>query len=209
MKTHPTTLAFFTLLSWLAPVSNALEPVSPKAVDLVRFLEAMEVDKYWQPGVIVDWKTGYPTGKPITDNGNHTHCSQFVAAACARLGLYILRPPEHSSVLLANAQHDWLASESGTKAGWSPLPTHAQAQDGANRGELVVAVYKNADPKKSGHIAIVRPGEKTQEQLALDGPEIIQAGGTNSIRTSLRKGFANHKEGYSDIRFFRSFPLQP
>jgi len=209
MKTRSTTLALCTLLAWLAPVSNALEPVSPKAVDLVRFLEAMEVDKYWQPGVIVDWKTGYPTGKPITDNGNHTHCSQFVAAACERLGLYILRPPEHSAVLLANAQHDWLASEPGIKSGWSPLGSHVQAQDGANRGELVVAVYKSADPKKSGHIAIVRPGEKTEAQLALDGPEVIQAGGTNSPCTSLRKGFANHKKGYADIRFYRAFPAHP
>lgn len=180
----------------------AAEPVTPKGKAVISKLEAMGVDKLWLPGAIVDWKTGLPTGKPVTDAGKHTHCSQFAAAACDELGVYLLRPPEHSPVLLANAQFDWLGGKEGETKGWAPAKDGVAAQDLANQGNLVVAVYKNKDPKKSGHIALVRPGEKTPEEIAKEGPDVIQAGGTNYIKTSLRKGFANHAQGYNDIAFF-------
>src|ERR1700730_19160503 len=75
---------------------------------LAEVLDSMHVEEHWIAGGIVDWRTGDPTGKAITDDGKHTHCSQFTAAACEKLGVYILRPPEHSAVLLANAQFEWL-----------------------------------------------------------------------------------------------------
>ena len=96
----------------------ALEPISTAAEQLVKVFDAMHVEEHWPAGVIVDWRTGEPTGKAVTDDGKHTHCSQFAAATCERLGVYILRPPEHSAVLLANAQYDWLP-EKGREAGWS------------------------------------------------------------------------------------------
>jgi glutamine amidotransferase-like uncharacterized protein len=171
--------------------------------ELWKRLEAMEVDKLWLPGAIVDWKTGLPTGQAIKDAKNkHTHCSQFVAAATERLGVYILRPPEHGVVLLANAQFSWLASDAGKKAGWVAMKDGAAAQAAANDGRLVLASLKNPDPTKSGHIAIVRPGNKDAELLAKDGPDIMQAGGTNALRTTLRKGFGNHKKEYDQIAFY-------
>ena len=191
-----------------------LEPIVEKAVrwvarskgpteELWKRLEAMEVDKLWLPGAIVDWKTGLPTGQAIKDAKNkHTHCSQFVAAATERLGVYVLRPPEHGVVLLANAQFDWLPSDAGMKAGWVSLKDGAAAQAAANDGRLVLASLKNPDPTKSGHIAIVRPGNKDAELLAKDGPDIMQAGGTNALRTTLRKGFGNHKQEYDQIAFY-------
>ena len=191
-----------------------LEPIVEKAVrwvarskgpteELWKRLEAMEVDKLWLPGAIVDWKTGLPTGQPIKDaKSKHTHCSQFVAAATERLGVYVLRPPEHGVVLLANAQFDWLPSDAGMKAGWVALKDGAAAQAAANDGRLVLASLKNPDPTKSGHIAIVRPGNKDAELLAKDGPDIMQAGGTNALRTTLRKGFGNHKKEYDQIAFY-------
>ena len=191
-----------------------LEPLVEKAVrwvarskgpteEIWKRLEAMEVDKLWLPGAIVDWKTGLPTGQPIKDAKNkHTHCSQFVAAATKRLGVYVLRPPEHGVVLLANAQFNWLASDAGKKAGWVALKDGAAAQAAANDGRLVLASLKNPDPTKSGHIAIVRPGNKDTDLLAKEGPDIMQAGGTNALRTTLRKGFGNHKKEYDQIAFY-------
>ncbi len=171
--------------------------------ELWKRLEAMEVDKLWLPGAIVDWKTGLPTGQAIKDaKSKHTHCSQFVAAATERLGVYVLRPPEHGVVLLANAQFSWLASDAGKKAGWVALKDGAAAQAAANDGRLVLASLKNPDPTKSGHIAIVRPGNKDAELLAQEGPDIMQAGGTNALRATLRKGFGNHKKEYDQIAFY-------
>lgn len=191
-----------------------LEPIVEKAVrwvarskgpteELWKRLEAMEVDKLWLPGAIVDWKTGLPTGHPIKDaKSKHTHCSQFVAAVADRLAIPLLRPPERGVVGLANAQFDWLASDAGKKAGWVALKDGAAAQAAANDGRLVLASLKNPDATRPGHIAVIRPGAKGAEELAADGPDVMQAGGTNALRTTLRKGFGNHKKEYDQIAFY-------
>lgn len=181
----------------------ALEPISRDGECLGKAFDEMRVEEHWPAGVIVDWRTGDPTGKPVTDKGRHTHCSQFAASACERLGIYLLRPPEHSPVLLANAQFDWLKAK-GSEAGWEPVPDGVAAQDLANRGNVVVAVYKNQNPKKSGHIAIVRPGIRTPAEIAEEGPEVIQAGGHNYNRVSLKRGFVHHPAGFArgEIQFY-------
>ena len=171
--------------------------------ELWRRLESMEVEKLWLPGAIVDWKTGLPTGQPIKDaKSKHTHCSQFVAAVAERLAIPLLRPPEHGVVLLANAQYDWLAADAGKRAGWVALKDGAAAQAAANDGRLVLASLKNPDATRPGHIAVVRPGTKDAGLLAQEGPDVMQAGGTNALRTSLRKGFGNHKKEYDQIAFY-------
>ena len=162
----------------------------------------MDVQHRWLPGKTVNWKTGEPlSDKPPTKG--HTHCSAFAAEACRRLGIYLLHPPEHSTVLLANAQYDWLG-DAGKKEGWTPVADGAQAQQLANSGEIVVAVYKESDPKRHGHIAIVRPSEKSKELIAAEGPQVIQAGMTNAASTSLREGFKHHPDAFAKqkIRFF-------
>ena len=191
-----------------------LEPLVEKAVrwtartkgpteELWKRLEAMEVDKLWLPGAIVDWKTGQPTGQPIKDaKSKHTHCSQFVAAVADRLAVPLLRPPEHGVVGLANAQCDWLASDAARKTGWVALKDGAAAQAAANDGRLVLASLKNPEATRPGHIAIVRPGTKDAELLAKEGPDVMQAGGTNALRTTLRQGFGNHKKEYDQIAFY-------
>ncbi len=200
MKTSAAILAALVIFLRAAPAG----PISAEGERLVRFLDSMEVEKHWLPGAIVEWRTGEPTGKPVTDAGKHTHCSQFAAAACERLGIYILRPPEHSAVLLANAQFDWLPSEEGRGKGWSPVKDGLAAQDLANRGTLVVAVCKNHDPKKSGHIALIRPSTKDDAGIKSEGPQITQAGGTNRNSAPLKKGFANHPDAFAkdEVRYF-------
>ncbi|MDB6118515.1 MAG: hypothetical protein JWO08_2296 [Verrucomicrobiaceae bacterium] len=197
-------LLLFLVLVLAAPLfGSAAEPITAAARHLNEVLDGMQVQEHWIAGAIVNWRTGEPTGKVITDDGKHTHCSQFAAAACEKLGVYLLHPPEHGSALLANAQFDWLP-EKGKSKGWVSAPDGISAQDHANKGEVVVAVYKNADPKKSGHIAIVRPGEKTPAEIAEAGPNVIQAGGHNHDSTTLKQGFANHPNGFAKglIKFY-------
>jgi hypothetical protein len=195
-------LVFCLAFTCVARVFAAAE-ITAEGQHLAAVLDSMHVEEHWIAGAIVDWRTGDPTGKAITDVGKHTHCSQFAAAACEKLGIYLLRPPEHGSVLLANAQFDWLPGE-GRRKGWTPVADGVAAQDLANQGQVVVAVCQNADPKKSGHIAIVRPGMKTPAQIAAEGPDVVQAGGTNFNSASLKRGFANHPDAFpkGEIRFY-------
>jgi len=177
--------------------------ISPAARKLEAFLDGMHVDKLWLAGRYVNWKTGAALDKAVTDGKPHTHCSAFVAAACERLDIYILRPPDHSESLLANAQFDWL-SDKGAKHGWSPVKTAKEAQELANKGMLVIATFKSHDPKKSGHIAIVRPSAKSDEAITSDGPQIIQAGLHNRVSASLKTGFSSHPEawGKGEVRYY-------
>ncbi|MDR3375596.1 MAG: hypothetical protein P4L98_17860 [Ancalomicrobiaceae bacterium] len=198
-------LAFVCTLPLLAAVPPAAafadEPTA-KALRLGRFYDGLDVETLWQAGVHIDWETGAPDGRPERYPGKHTHCSAFVAAAAKRLGIYILRPPQHGQVLLANAQADWLAA--GLGEGWQSLPDMDAAQDAANRGLFVVASYHNHHDDRPGHIAIVRPSSKSPEAMAAEGPDVIQAGGRNYTRASLVTGFAGHPAGWRDheIRYY-------
>jgi len=61
---------------------------------------------------------------------------------------------------------------------------------------VVVAVYKNQDPQKSGHIAMLRPSTKSIAQIKGEGPQVTQDGGTNHNSCSLKEGFRNHRAAY-------------
>lgn len=167
------------------------------------FLDSLDVENRWPAGVHVNWETGLPDGKVEKFEGKHTHCSAFVASAAKQLGVYILRPPEHGQMLLANAQFEWLRDK-GAEYGWTPVENGYEAQRKANRGFLVVASYLSHNPEKPGHIAIVRPSGKSREQILSDGPEVIQAGLRNYRSASLRTGFADHPAawGKKEVRFY-------
>ena len=175
-----------------------------KAARLSDFLDRLDVQHLWPAGQHVNWDTGVPDGRPISLATRHTHCSAFVAAVAKRLRIYLLRPPEHSAKLLANAQYDWLVEGPGPAAGWHPLADAAAAQAAANQGDLVVAVYRNLHDTRPGHIAIVRPADKSAEALAAEGPDVIQAGAENFSRAPLSVGFAHHPRAWRDgaVRYF-------
>src|SRR5262249_27831389 len=115
----------------------------------------------------------------------------------------ILRPPEHSATMLANAQYDWLATK-GSELGWTPANGSLEAQQLANRGLVVVAVYKERDPKRHGHIAVVRPSNRSDASIVANGPQITQAGMDNYKSASLKEGFKHHRSAWSsrEIRFY-------
>jgi hypothetical protein len=165
--------------------------VSPSGKALENMLDSMRVDELWLAGHHVNWKTGMPDGRPYLKKGAHTHCSAFVAAVADRLGIYILRPPEHSQIHLANAQVDWLRAE-GNPNGWRELTSGQEAQKLANEGLLVVAAYKTRNPEIAGHIVVVRPYAKHTETLLEEGPQVTQASTYNLSSTTLRRGFRYH-----------------
>ena len=168
-------------------------PISPAGEQLAATLDSMDVEAKWLAHEHVNWETGEPDGRGENEGpGTHTHCSGFAAAAAAKFNVYLLRPPQHGQVLLANAQADWLASEPATQAGWRKVPGGLAAQRLANQGNLVLVLYQNPDRHVPGHIAVVRPSTKSARALEENGPEIIQAGEHNHTKTNVRLGFENH-----------------
>jgi hypothetical protein len=179
-----------------APAST--EHIAPAGQWLATCLDRLNVEHHWLRGHDhVAWRTGLRMerehGVRLTPlKQDETHCSAFAAAAADALGIDLLHPPEHSHVLLANAQYDWLPSEAGRHAGWRAVTSPIDAQRLANSGELVVAVFKNPDGAKAGHIAIVRPSEVTDARIEAEGPQITQAGFNNYRSAPLASGFDHH-----------------
>lgn len=197
----PVGLCSALLLPAVAGAQPCCGAITPKGQRLLQRLDASGVDHLWLPHKHVDWETGEID---ITRDGrpSATHCSAFAAAFAKQLGIYILRPPEHSPMLLANAQMRWLSFD-GASAGWRRLPDSAAAQQGANLGNLVVAVFENPDPHRPGHIAVIRPGTPDAARLAAEGPDVTQAGATNALAMPLRRAFSHHHGAWPDqIRYF-------
>ncbi len=172
---------------------------------LKTFCLSLNVDSLWIAGHHVNWETGEPD-KPSSKEGIKTHCSAFVAAACKKLDIYILRPPEHGQVLLSNAQYDWLFKSDALNDGWEQIKQdrYKTAQTYANDGYIVVAAFKNPDESKPGHIALVMPAEIDENNLTENGPVLIQAGIENSDSISLKEGFKHHLKKWpeNEIVFF-------
>lgn len=167
--------------------------VTVQGDSLKAFYLSLNVESLWIAGNHVKWETG-EADHPDATSGNHTHCSAFVAAACKKLNMYVLRPPEHKQILLANAQYEWLAGTDAVADGWKPVTGNVfeTAQMLANSGTVVIAICKNPDEKKPGHAALVLPAETTRHELAEKGPFVIMAGTHNHNKISLEAGFKSH-----------------
>jgi len=184
-------------------------PITPAGDRLAATLDSMNVESLWLAHEHVNWETGEPDrGANDEGPGNHTHCSAFAAAAAKRLGIYLLRPPEHGQLLLANAQAEWLSSAAAQKSGWQRVSDMRVAQRLSNQGNLVLVLFQNPDKHVPGHIAIVRPSEKSLTALQENGPQIIQAGNHNHASTTVRIGFLNHPGAWPDgvLYYVHSLP---
>jgi len=179
-------------------------PVTRAGQALVAQLDATGVDHLWLAGQHVNWQTGEPdSGSEDRGHGRASHCSAFVGAFAQQQGVYVLRPPQHSQILLATAQVAWLSSPAAQQAGWQPLQDMRQAQTLANQGRLVLAAFPSPQPRKPGHIAIVRPAELSESELQANGPQITQAGQQNYLSTTTRQGFRLHHGAWPEgIRYF-------
>ncbi|MFA4876346.1 MAG: hypothetical protein WC586_02960 [Methanoregula sp.] len=188
--------------------------ITPKGQALARFIDSMNVTSHWLSGTgAINWTTGDPDLSRPAYSSRVTHCSNFVAAATLRLGVYILRPPEHDQDNLVNAQNDWLNSQVAKDAGWTQIPDAVSAQYYANQGYLVVTSTKGSDRDSSdyakmfGHIAIVRPSVRTRQELVRNGPQLAQAGWIYSANVSLRQGYSGvdgawNSNGTGSVQFF-------
>ena len=185
-------IALAAVLAAAAADGTGTGTVTPAGRALLERLDATDVEHRWLPSHYVDWRTGAATTRPLRGGVKSSHCSAYAAAVADQMGIYLLRPPAHGLALLANAQHAWLASDDGAAHGWRPVATPRQAQADANAGRLVVAVFRAPDPKRPGHIAVVRPAVRTAADLDERGPEITQAGGTNYADTTVSTGFNRH-----------------
>jgi hypothetical protein len=189
-----------------SPLQAQVIPLKPSGQQLKDFYYGMDVESHWIAGTHIDWMTGDPN-EPGATKGIHTHCSAFVAAACYRLHIYILRPPEHGQVLLANAQSDWLQTQAARDSGWEAIadPNRYEAvQKRANEGYVVVAICQNPDPKAPGHAALVLPSPISADELATVGPWVIMAGTHNHNKINLKAGFGSHLTSWPEdnVRFY-------
>jgi len=168
-------------------------PISGQGHRLEAVLDSMNVESLWLVHLHVNWETGKPDKAADYEGpGTATHCSAFAAAVGQKVGVYLLRPPEHGQVLLANAQAAWFHSQQAREAAWRTVDGPQQAQTLANQGNLVVIAYESPDPHRQGHVAIVRPAPRPQKLLDESGPLITQAGQKNYTRTSAKVGFQSH-----------------
>lgn len=186
------------------PAASCCGPITPAARQLLQVLDGADVEHLWLAHQHVDWLSGREDSSVSPSAPGHsTHCSAFAAAIGERVGVYLLRPPEHGQVLLANAQTAWLGSEAARAQGWQGVEGPLAAQSLANQGQLVVVSFASPNPRRPGHIAIVRPSLKSTEALAADGPEITQAGASNHSDWTARRGFAHHAGAWPDgVRYF-------
>jgi len=186
------------------PQASCCGPVSAGGQKLLAVLDASNVESLWLAHEHVNWETGEPDKDADYEGpGKATHCSVFAAAIGKRVGVYMLRPPEHGQILLANAQAEWFHSPAGPQNGWREVKTSKEAQTLANSGNLVTIVYENPDPHKPGHIAIVRPAARSERLLEENGPEITQAGEKNYLKTSTKVGFEHHPGAWpGGVRYY-------
>jgi len=199
-----TGLAVIAASGRAAAEKSCCGPITAEGQRLLDVLDGTNVETLWLAHQHVNWETGEPDkGTDYTGPAQSTHCSAFAAAVGKRLGVYMLRPPEHGQVLLANAQAEWFHEAGGKQAGWHDVSSAREAQTLANQGHLVVMVYESSDPHKPGHIAIVRPAERPEHLLEENGPEITQAGTKNYLKTSAKVGFLHHPGAWpGGVRYY-------
>lgn len=195
-----------------APSATAAPCCGPITADGQRLAAALDhsgVDRLWQPHIHILWQSGAPDPARPGWSPRITHCSAFAAAFAARLGIYLLRPPQHGQDLLANAQFHWLAaggSQASDTGGWKQVDL-VEAQTLANQGWLVLASVENPNPHRPGHIAVIRPSTKTMALLLAHGPQEAQAGEVNHLSTTVAQGFRVHPGawqpgGTGTLRFY-------
>jgi hypothetical protein len=179
-------------------------PITAAGAHLAQVLDGMDVENLWLAHQHVNWRTGEPDrDEDYEGPGQHTHCSAFAAAVGLRLGVYMLRPPQHGQELLANAQAEWFDDEEGRAAGWRPIVDMPAAQEFANQGKLVAIVYENPNPHRTGHIVIVRPSLKSAADLAAEGPQVIQAATRNKASHPAALSFKAHPGAWpSEVRIY-------
>lgn len=155
---------------------------------------------------------------PYLRRGTTTYCNVFVSDVTSTLGGEFPRMKDGEEIV-ANDMYDWAAKEQApAETGWYPLPTGGEflparagrqadrvqpgrlAQQLANQGMIVVAIWKNPRRGHSGHTAIVVPHAWNGQYDHANGPKIAQAGGQNHNLANAADGF--HGVPLTAVRYF-------
>lgn len=99
--------------------------------------------------------------------------------------------------MTANALYDWLEARAGT-IGYREA-TEEEARAAATAGKPAVAVWKNPDPGRSGHIVVLRPHDPSLPG-PVSGTYVAQAGLRNSNYMEIGKAFSGGK--LSAVRYY-------
>lgn len=132
------------------------------------------------------------------DADGKTHCagfaSDFARAAFRYSGLRAKTSNEIVD-MLKTGKDGWVPVWDGTEAA-TLQEGLKKAQEEANRGYLVLALYRSPDmPDAKGHVAVVLPGElKRSELWGLDVPDTAQAGRIVFERGPLSVGFEKNRD---------------
>ena len=186
---------------------------------LLEYLQTFSINTRWISGHPVIWQTGQKDGLDSEDPAHSTHCSAFIAAVALDLNLYILRPKHHVLKLLSNAQVAWLLgtgaavdAPSAEASGWKTLGTAGDssalknAVAAASRGSLVIAGYQNPDLKIPGHLVTVLP--TSNDDIPMDGPEVISVATSNHPSISMKSAFEIHHGAWPDNIHIFSHPTE-
>jgi hypothetical protein len=187
------TSLFAALLATLVAPAQA-QPccgaITPGATRLESVLDSMGVEGRWLAGYSVDWLTGEPDNSPRLKHPlTYTHCVDFVDAVAKRLGIPMHFPAERMMNASIGNQTTWLQTE-GPANGWRRIRGPIEAQRAANAGEFVVAILYEGPV--TGHAAVVRPSDKSDDELRQEGPQLAQAGALNSPNINTAEGFSYH-----------------
>ena len=188
-----------------SPKADCCGAITPEGARLGHLIDSMDVEHLWLADAFVDWRTGKWVH---AETGKSTHCSAFAAAVGDRLNVYMLRPPEHPTLYLASAQVHWFGTGKASQDGWRELTgpdRQAQAQRLANTGSLVVIGYATeaGDADAHGHIVVVRPAVKTNEQIAKQGPQVAQAATHNRSSDAAANSFNAHPGAWPNkVRYY-------
>ena len=189
--------------------------------------EGYEAVQQKKPSCITFFQDHFLRSSPYT-----SHCSAYAAWISQTVFGVSLSPTQIGDWCHAAAeQRDIMANLTD----WWLKINSVEAQFSANKGKLVVAVYKLDDPdkegyKQNGHIAIVLPitsgmvkhlqqfpeypqhpivydTKSFLEFIKINGPEITQSGGLNFLHTVCANGFSNYypSPGFTPIDDYIEF----
>ena len=163
---------------------------------LIHTLNSMDLMRGWEPGYNVKCDTGERV-KTKSTTVSSSHCSCFVYAVCKKMNIKLIGTPEYSQYHLAHNQINWLKTEEAHKHGWRQIngslkEKYLISQEKANNGVLVIA-GTNQDKEIRGHIAIVRPSNKSYFFIINEGPQVISSSYVNTYSSSLKEDFLYYK----------------
>lgn len=142
----------------------------------------------------VDKNPRYAPRRISQNSRIQTFCNIFVSDVTEAMGAPLphwvdksgnpASPGAGAHELNGNASVDWLARH-GSRFGWKEV-SEEEAQEYANKGHPVVAGQKEIGKSRIGHVAIVRPG-----QITNNGPAVANAGAKNTNSSQVARVFGS------------------